>query len=145
MNATLVLALVIAALAAVVITIHHDIIRSIERHTMSVQNQINQIVDQLRKAKDEIVDRLESAEQNIASQLVDAGVAADIIDLSELSAIAQALDDIVPDAVVDPAVDPEVDEVDEVEVDDVEVDEVDDDTDTVEVTDGHSGDAEDDE
>jgi hypothetical protein len=156
MNATLVLALVIAALAAIAITIHHDIIRTIERNTMSinvnVQATIDAAVAQLTKAHRELADRLEAATLGIQAQLVEAGVA-EQVDLSALTAIAQQIDDLVPDAVVDPAVDPEVDEVDEVEVDEVdegEVDEVDevevdDDTDTVEVTDEESGDEEDDE
>jgi hypothetical protein len=70
----------------------------IERFAMSIQDQINALVEQLRKSKDEIVARLGEAEANIGSQLVDAGVA-DQVDLSELTDIAQALDDIVPDAV----------------------------------------------
>jgi hypothetical protein len=148
MNATLVLALVISALAAIAITIHRDIIRSIERHTMSITVNVQAVIDaavaQLTKAHTELADRLEAATLGIQAQLVEAGVA-EQVDLSALTAIAQQIDDLVPDAVVDPAVDPEVDEVDEVEVDEVEVDEVDDDTDTVEVTDEESGDEEDDE
>lgn len=148
MNATLVLALVIAALAAIAITIHHDIIRTIERNTMSinvnVQATIDAAVAQLTKAHRELADRLEAATLGIQAQLVEAGVA-EQVDLSALTAIAQQIDDLVPDAVVDPAVNPEVDEVDEGEVDEVDEVEVDDDTDTVEVTDEESGDEEDDE
>jgi hypothetical protein len=86
----------------------------IERFEMSVQDQINVLVEQLRKANAEIVARLAEAEANISSQLVDAG-AQDAVDLSELTAIAQDLDDIVPDAVV---VEPEV-PVEEVPVEEV--------------------------
>lgn len=73
---------------------------------MSTQYVVDKIVAQLAKAKDEIVAKLESATSDVQSQLVEAGVA-DQVDLSALAAIAQQLDDIVPDEVV---VDPEVDE-----------------------------------
>jgi hypothetical protein len=68
----------------------------LERFSMSVQDQINAIVAQLHKAKDEIVGKLEEATAGIQAQLVDAGVA-ETVDLSALAGIAQALDDLVPD------------------------------------------------
>ena len=63
------------------------------RHQMSTQEAINAVVAQLSKAKDEIVTKI--ADLNV--QIEDAGVA-DVVDTSELTAAAQALDDIVPDA-----------------------------------------------
>jgi hypothetical protein len=88
----------------------------LERFSMSVQDQINAIVAQLHKAKDEIVGKLEEATAGIQAQLVDAGVAEEV-DLSALAGIAQALDDLVPDAAVDEAVD-EASEEDEASVED---------------------------
>lgn len=82
---------------------------------MSTQAVVDQIVAQLAKAKDEIVAKLQDATSGVQAQLVDAGVA-DQVDLSALAAIAQQLDDIVPDEVV---VDPEVE--DAVEGDEVEL------------------------
>jgi len=101
------------------------------RSIMSTQAAVDAVVDQLAKAKGEIVaarDELVAKIVDLQNQL-DAGVPAEQVDLSGLKAVAQALDDIVPDAVVEdpvveepveePVVDPVVDEV----VDDV-VDEV---------------------
>jgi uncharacterized protein YPO0396 len=79
-----------------------DIRFFLERFSMSVQDQINAIVAQLHKAKDEIVGKLEEATAGIQAQLVDAGVA-ETVDLSALAAIARQLDDLVPDAAVDEA------------------------------------------
>lgn len=95
----------------------------LERFSMSVQDQINAIVAQLHKAKDEIVGKLEEATAGIQAQLVDAGVAEEV-DLSALAGIAQALDDLVPDAAVDEAVD-EASEEDEASVEDETSDVVD--------------------
>jgi hypothetical protein len=90
----------------------HALRRVAEAHTayldrrleVSTQAVVDALVAQLAKAKDEIVAKLEAATSNVQSQLVDAGVA-DQVDLSALAAIAQQLDDIVPDEVaVDPAV-----------------------------------------
>ena len=63
------------------------------RHLMSTQETINAVVAQLAKAKDELVAKI--ADLNV--QIEDAGVQ-DVVDTSELTAAAQALDDIVPDA-----------------------------------------------
>ena len=68
-------------------------VSSLGRHQMSTQETVNAIAAQLRKAKDEIVAKI--VDLNV--QLEDAGVA-DVVDTSELVAVAQALDDIVPDA-----------------------------------------------
>lgn len=57
------------------------------------QDTINAVVAQLGKAKDEVLSKI--ADLNV--QIQDAGVA-DKVDLTELTAAAQALDDIVPDA-----------------------------------------------
>ena len=77
----------------------------------SQQSTIDALVAQLQKAHTEIVDRLNTAHDDIAAQLAGAGVAAETVDLSALTAIAQALDDLTPDPVVDA-------EEDDVEVDD---------------------------
>lgn len=61
--------------------------------TMSVQDAVNAITGTLRKAQAEIVAKI----ADVQAQLDAAGVAEDI-DLSELTAAAQALDDVVPDA-----------------------------------------------
>ena len=63
------------------------------RHLMSTQAAVDAVVAQLAKAKSEIVAKI--ADLNV--QIEDAGVA-DVVDTSELTAAAQALDDIVPDA-----------------------------------------------
>lgn len=80
---------------------HHHIVEHIDRTTrslkqriiMSTQELINEITTQLRKAAGEIQSKI--ADLNV--QITDAGVA-DQVDLTELTAAAQALDDIVPDA-----------------------------------------------
>jgi 3'-phosphoadenosine 5'-phosphosulfate (PAPS) 3'-phosphatase len=67
------------------------LIFSTERHTMSTQESIDAIVAQLAKAKDEILTEV----ANIQAQLDDAQV--EEVDLSGLTAIAQALDDLNPE------------------------------------------------
>jgi len=74
--------------------------RTLGRSVMSTQAQVDAVVAQLAKAKTEIVEKI--ADLQLA--LDDAGVA-EVVDVSELVAAAQALDDIVPDA---PEVDDEV-------------------------------------
>jgi DUF917 family protein len=90
---------------------------TIGRSLMSTQAQVDAVVDQLVKARLEIVaakDQLVAKIVDLQNQL-DAGVPAEQVDLSGLKAVAQTLDDIVPDAVVEePA---EEDEDDEVVVD----------------------------
>jgi hypothetical protein len=66
--------------------------RTLGRSLMSTQAQVDAVVAQLAKAKTEIVGKI--ADLQLA--LDDAGVA-DVVDVSELVAAAQALDDIVPD------------------------------------------------
>ena len=61
---------------------------------MTTQAQVDAVVAQLRKAKSEIVGKI----ADLQLQLDDNGVA-DVIDLTELTAAAQALDDVVPDVV----------------------------------------------
>ena len=68
-------------------------VSALGRHLMSTQETVNAVVAQLAKVKDEIVGKI--ADLNV--QIEDAGVA-DVVDTSELTAAAQALDDIVPDA-----------------------------------------------
>lgn len=66
------------------------------------QDAVNAVVAQVRKGTAEVVGKIAALQAQ-----VDAGVPTEQLDLTELSAAAQALDDIVPDAVVDPApVDP---------------------------------------
>jgi hypothetical protein len=92
------------------------------RIKMSVQDAVDAVVAQLSKAKGEIVTKLEAAQADLQAQVDAAGVA-DQVDLSALTAIAQQLDDIVPDSVeVEEAVDAAVEEAVEVEeaVDEVE-------------------------
>lgn len=60
---------------------------------MSAQETVNAVVAQLGKAKAELLEKI----ADLQLQLDDAKVA-DVVDLSELVAVAQALDDIVPDA-----------------------------------------------
>jgi len=59
----------------------------------SLQQAVDKITAQLGKAQAELVNRI----ADVQAQLDAAGVAADI-DLSSLTAAAQALDDVVPDA-----------------------------------------------
>jgi len=67
---------------------------TIERLAMSTQESIDAIVVQLGKAKDEVVARI----ADVQAQLDAAAVPAEVVDLSALSAAAQAIDDVVPDA-----------------------------------------------
>jgi hypothetical protein len=90
---------------------------TIGRSLMSTQAQVDAVVDQLVKARSEIVaakDQLVAKIVDLQNQL-DAGVPAEQVDLSGLKAVAQSLDDIVPDAVVEEPT--EEDEDDEVVVD----------------------------
>lgn len=68
-----------------------------EAHTMSTQDAINAITAQLGKSKDEIVAKI----ADVQAQLDAASVPAEQVDLSALTAAAQALDDVVPDVVPD--------------------------------------------
>jgi hypothetical protein len=71
------------------------------RSIMSTQAAVDSVVAQLGKAKGEIVaarDELVAKIVDLQNQL-DAGVPAEQVDLSGLKAVAQSLDDIVPDAV----------------------------------------------
>jgi len=71
-----------------------DIDRQLRKKiAMSTQETINAVVAQLGKAKGEIISKI----ADLQIQLDDANVA-DVVDVSELVAAAQALDDIVPDA-----------------------------------------------
>ena len=85
------------------------------RSIMSTQAAVDSVVTQLGKAKGEIVaarDELVAKIVDLQNQL-DAGVPPEQVDLSGLKAVAQSLDDIVPDAVEEPV---EEDEDEEVEV-----------------------------
>lgn len=72
---------------------------AIEGFNVSTQDAVNAVTEQLVKAQREIVARI----ADVQAQLDAAGVA-EQIDLSSLTAAAQALDDVVPDpeVVVDP-------------------------------------------
>jgi hypothetical protein len=78
------------------------LIYTLEGFTMSTQDAINAVTSQLVKAQREIVNRI----AEVQAQLDAAGVA-EQIDLSSLTAAAQALDDVVPDGVVEDAPDAE--------------------------------------
>jgi len=79
------------------------------RHLMSTQAAIDAVVAQLGKAKGEIISKI----ADLQIQLDDANVA-DVVDITDLVAAAQALDDIVPDAVeAEPVEDDEDGEPDE--------------------------------
>lgn len=69
---------------------------TILRSLMSVQEIVDALVVQVAGVKDELVNRL--AELQLQ---VDAAGVAEKVDLSELSAAIQSLDDIVPDAEAD--------------------------------------------
>jgi hypothetical protein len=67
---------------------------TIGRLYMSTQESIDGIVAQLAKAKDELLTEI----ADVKAQLEAASVPAETVDLTALTAAAQALDDIVPDA-----------------------------------------------
>jgi hypothetical protein len=75
------------------------ITQQIGRLTMSTQEAIDAVVTQLGKAKTEIVAKI----ADVQAQLDAANVPAEVVNLSALTAAAQALDDIVPDAPVTPS------------------------------------------
>ena len=75
------------------------IIRTIERLTMSLQSSVDDLVIKLGHAREEIVNKI----NDVQAQLDAASVPAEQVDLSALTAAAQALDDIVPDAPATPA------------------------------------------
>lgn len=62
----------------------------------SQQEVINALAEQVRRGTAEVCQRIADLQGQI-----DAGVPAEDLDLSELSAAAQALDNVVPDPVVD--------------------------------------------
>jgi len=64
-----------------------------ERLAMSTQESVDAIVVQLGKAKDEVVAKI----ADVQAQLDAAGVPAEQVDLTALTAAAQALDDVVAD------------------------------------------------
>lgn len=66
----------------------------------TVQDAVNALTDQLRKAHTEIVDKLADVQAQ-----VDAAGVTDQVDLSGLAEVAQALDDIVPDTVLEAVAD----------------------------------------
>lgn len=70
-----------------------DAIDTLRERIISTQDAVNAVVEQLVKAQREIVSRI----ADVQAQLDAAGVA-EQIDLSSLTAAAQALDDVVPDA-----------------------------------------------
>jgi len=103
------LTLAIAVLAHRIGSTHSHTIEHLDRQTnhlvgvfiVSTQDVINAITDQLVKAQREIVSRI----ADVQAQLDAAGVAPDQVDLSSLTAAAQALDDVVPDAPAEVPVD----------------------------------------
>lgn len=108
MNSAVFDALILLVLAFVLFAVS-----TIGRHLMSTQATIDAVVAQLSKARGEIVaarDELLARIADIQDQLDNAG-AADEVDLSALTAVAQILDDIVPDA-PEVAAEPDVPEQD---------------------------------
>lgn len=110
------LAIGFALIIKTVRSVHNHIIEHVDRLSkrlervvdMSVQDSINAVVAQLGKAKGEIVAKI----ADVQAQLDAASVPAEQVDLSALTAAAQALDDIVADVPVDePVVEPVADEV----------------------------------
>lgn len=108
------LAIGFALIIKTVRSVHNHIIEHVDRLSkrlekvveMSVQDSVNAVVAQLGKAKSEIVAKI----ADVQAQLDAASVPVEQVDLSALTAAAQALDDIVPD-VVEPVVEPVVEEV----------------------------------
>lgn len=92
--------LTLAAIGVALLAITR-LIYAIEGFNVSTQDAVNAVTEQLVKAQREIVARI----ADVQAQLDAAGVA-EQIDLSSLTAAAQALDDVVPDpeVVVDPVV-----------------------------------------
>lgn len=85
------------ALILALLTMHTiDALDKLREKIVSTQDSINAVVEQLVKAQREIVNRI----ADVQAQLDAAGVA-EQIDLSSLTAAAQALDDVVPDAAPD--------------------------------------------
>lgn len=70
-----------------------DAVDTLTERIVATQNDIDALTDQLVKAQREIVSRI----ADVQAQL-DAAGAADKVDLSSLTAAAQALDDVVPDS-----------------------------------------------
>lgn len=106
---------------------HRDLATQLERHHMSTQAAIDAVVAQLVKAKNEIVTKLTEATADVQEQLSHVA-GGEEVDLSALTAIAQQLDDLVPDTAAveeptDEVVDEAADEDNEDNDDDVAVDE----------------------
>jgi len=97
---------ILLALAYILFFNHH-----LGKAIMSTQAAVDAVVAQLGKAKGEIISKI----ADLQIQLDDANVA-DKVDITELVAAAQALDDIVPDAVEADDDDDELDEDPLVEV-----------------------------
>jgi hypothetical protein len=99
---------------------------TIGRSLMSTQAAVDSVVAQLGKAKGEIVaakDELVAKIVDLQNQL-DAGVPAEQVDLSGLKAVAQSLDDIVPDVAEEPVEEDDDDEEVEVPIEEPVVDPV---------------------
>lgn len=96
-----VLALAVALAGHRVTAFHAHLVEHIDRRTrhlegvitMSAQDTIDAVVAKLAHAKAEVTAKLADLQAQI-----DAGVPAEQLDLGPLTAIAQSLDDIVPDA-----------------------------------------------
>lgn len=104
----LVASVFVAAVGALVVRRAHDhIVEHLDRHfhhlgaviVTATQDVVDAVVAQLDRARGEIVARI----AEVQAQLDAAGVPAESVDLSALSAAAQALDDIVPDVPEVPA------------------------------------------
>ncbi len=93
-----------AALILTLLTIHTiDALDQLRKATMSQQDTIDAVVAQLANAKTEIIGRISELQDKI-----DAGVPAEQLDLTALTAAAQALDDVVPAPATEQPADPAV-------------------------------------
>lgn len=97
-------AIALVVLARRITATHDHLVEHLDRLTnhiqgaidVSTQDAVNAITEQLTKARVELVNRI----NDVQAQLDAAGVA-EQIDLTSLTAAAQALDDVVPDAPVE--------------------------------------------
>lgn len=69
----------------------------VRRAMSTVQNAVDDLTDQLRRAYTEITEKI----ADVQAQLDAASIPAEVVDLSALAEVAEALDDIVPDKVVE--------------------------------------------
>ena len=86
--------LTLAAVGFTSFSIAH-LVTSFGRLNVNVQQAVDALTQQLVKSQRELVGRI----ADVQAQLDAASVPVEVVDLSALTAVAQALDDVVPDAV----------------------------------------------